>query len=267
METSPQIISTVGINVNAVPTVIVDGVHVSTVSPTVIISPVTVTVDGAGPVNDRDDERDIDISFLPVGHTKFSPDWCFGLLKQKFRRSEVNCLDDLVRVVTTSASSNTAQLVGTQSGDVIVPTYNWSEHFGSHMKKIPNITTYHHFLFSSDKPGVITVKEHIGSPELSINIKKKEWSITSDIPSVVTPLGLPIERQVYLFEKIRPFCSPQTQDLVCPNPSTTTTSTTTSTTSTNINTTNTSTNTNTGKKQRLCSKCQQPGHNVRSCKT
>ena len=28
--------------------------------------------------------KEIILSFLPVGHTKFSPDWCFGLLKQKF---------------------------------------------------------------------------------------------------------------------------------------------------------------------------------------
>ena len=28
----------------------------------------------------------IEISFLLVGHTKFAPDWCFGLLKQRLRR-------------------------------------------------------------------------------------------------------------------------------------------------------------------------------------
>ena len=43
--------------------------------------------------------RTITISFLIVGHTKFSPDWCFGLFKQKFRRTKVSCLDDIVKVV------------------------------------------------------------------------------------------------------------------------------------------------------------------------
>ena len=52
---------------------------------------------------------------LTVGHTKFSPDWCFGLLKQRFRRTKADCLDDLVRVVESSAAINHAQLVGTQS--------------------------------------------------------------------------------------------------------------------------------------------------------
>ena len=27
----------------------------------------------------------ITLSFLPVGHTKFSPDWCFGLFKRQYR--------------------------------------------------------------------------------------------------------------------------------------------------------------------------------------
>ena len=34
-------------------------------------------------------------SFLVVGHTKFSPDWCFVLLKQCFRWMKVGCLDDM----------------------------------------------------------------------------------------------------------------------------------------------------------------------------
>ena len=28
------------------------------------------------------------LSFLPVGHTKFAPDWCFGLLKRAYRRTK-----------------------------------------------------------------------------------------------------------------------------------------------------------------------------------
>ena len=51
---------------------------------------------------------------LTVGHTKVSPG-CFGLLKQRFRRTKVDCLDDIVRVVESSAAINHAQLVGTQS--------------------------------------------------------------------------------------------------------------------------------------------------------
>ena len=71
--------------------------------------------------------RSITLSFLIVGHTKFSPDWCFGLFKQAYRRTRIGCLDDIiVRVVESSAAVNHAQLVGTQDGKVIVPTYDWA---------------------------------------------------------------------------------------------------------------------------------------------
>lgn len=58
----------------------------------------------------------ISVSFLIVGHTKFAPDWCFGLLKRAFQRTRVDCLDDIVRVVEESAEGNHAQLVGAQDG-------------------------------------------------------------------------------------------------------------------------------------------------------
>jgi hypothetical protein len=47
-----------------------------------------------------------EISFTLVGHTKFTPDWCFGLLKQKFGRTKVGCLQDIGRVVNDSAAWN-----------------------------------------------------------------------------------------------------------------------------------------------------------------
>ena len=66
---------------------------------------------------------------LIVGHTKFSPDWCFGLFKQAYRQTKIGCLDDIAKVVESSAVVNHAQLVGTQDGQVIVPTYDRAEHF------------------------------------------------------------------------------------------------------------------------------------------
>lgn len=200
------------------------------------------------------------LSFLPVGHTKFSPDWCFGLLKQQFRKSNVSCLDDLIAVVNTSATCNTAQLVGTQSGDVIVPTYDWSSHFSARLKKIPNITTYHHFKFYQTKPAKVDVQEYSDSPTVTINILKKDktpWDASSDdLPATVMPTGLSEERQVYLYEKIREYCSPSCRDLVCPKPSFLETPCATENSPPPVNPT----------KKRFCSKCHQPGHNARSCK-
>ena len=80
--------------------------------------------------------QQIILSFLIVGHTKFSPDWCFGLLKQRFRRTRVGCLADLEQVVNISAEANVAQLVGTQSGEGAVQTHSWTSMFAGRLKKL-----------------------------------------------------------------------------------------------------------------------------------
>ena len=56
-----------------------------------------------------------------VGHTNFAPDGCFGLLKRAFRRTEVSSLADLEQVVQSSAVVNETQLIGSQTGEPIVP--------------------------------------------------------------------------------------------------------------------------------------------------
>ena len=63
------------------------------------------------------------------------------LIKQRFRKTCVECLDDIVNVVELSAPVNHAQLVGTHNGHVIVPTYNWVTFFATHLKKISLNTT------------------------------------------------------------------------------------------------------------------------------
>ena len=71
----------------------------------------------------------ITISFLVVGHTKFAPDWCFGLFKRLFRRSKVGTLSGVADIVEKSAKCNFAQLVCSEDGEVIVPVFNWTSFF------------------------------------------------------------------------------------------------------------------------------------------
>lgn len=103
---------------------------------------------------------EIKMSFLLVGHTKFAPDWCFGLFKRLFRKTKVGCLDDIAAVVEQSATINHPQLVGTHDGTILVPFYNWSEFFDSHMAQtaLKGISQMHHFRFSAFNPGVVFVK-------------------------------------------------------------------------------------------------------------
>ena len=98
---------------------------------------------------------DITLSFLVVGHTKFSPDWCFGLFKRLYRRTKVGTLQDIANVVNKSAECNFAQLVSREDGSTIVPTYHWTDQFAPHMKKLASIKMYHHFLMSSTAPRTV----------------------------------------------------------------------------------------------------------------
>ena len=61
------------------------------------------------------------ISFLPVGHTKFAPGWCFSLIKQCFRRTKIGDLDDIANCMSLSSVVNVPQPVGSLDGTVFVP--------------------------------------------------------------------------------------------------------------------------------------------------
>ena len=106
--------------------------------------------------------KEIMLSFTIPGHTKFSPDWCFGLLKKKYRRTKVGGLTDMVGVVNESASVNVAQPTGLEDGKVLVPTYDWQEYFNTFCHKVTGIKKLHHIHFDSAHPGFIFVKEKAG---------------------------------------------------------------------------------------------------------
>ena len=160
----------------------------------------------------------IKLSFMLVRHTKFSPDACFGLLKRRFQRTKVDCLDDIVAVVRSSADVNKAQLVGTQGGTPIVQIFDWVDFFSTHMKKIPLITQQHHFEFSVESPGVVSFRKSSDSSSRAFKLTSDTAFHSSDLPQVITPRGLTTQRKWYLWDKIREFCSEETKGVVCPTP-------------------------------------------------
>ena len=86
------------------------------------------------------------ISFMLAGHTKFAPDWCFGLLKKKLRDTYVSSLEDIKEVCKQSSVTgvNTSQLVGHEDGSVVVPMHDLSNHLQNHFVKVAGIKTMHH---------------------------------------------------------------------------------------------------------------------------
>ena len=160
------------------------------------------------------------ISFMMAGHTKFSCDWCFGLVKRLFRRTSVSCLEDICDVVrqsTAISGINIPQLVGDQSGKVLVCTYDWTAFLKTYFVTVSAVKQKHHFRFEAASPGVVFTKERVSSCEQQQIILKKE--IPHDaFPKQIIPAGFSRDRQIYLFEQIREFCSDATKDLVCPKP-------------------------------------------------
>ena len=112
----------------------------------------------------------INYEFLLPGHTKFSLDWCFGLVKQKTRRTFISSLFDIARAVEESSSVNASEIVGLHNGTVRVATYDWVTYLQLFFKKLPQIKSYYHFRFDKDHPGTVFCKQHWFSEERAINL-------------------------------------------------------------------------------------------------
>jgi len=167
--------------------------------------------------------KEISLHFLITGHTKFAPDWCFGLFKRTFRRTPVSCLQDIadaVKASTAVSGVNIPQLVGSETGDTFVPMYDWHGFLDLHFRAIPGIKTLHHFTFSSSDPGAVVVKVHADSQESKVVVMKKGQRVAAakGFPDIIPSPGLDFTRQKYLYDNIRDFCTPETKDLMCPRP-------------------------------------------------
>ena len=163
--------------------------------------------------------KEINLSFMISGHTKFAPDWAFGLAKKKLAHSVLNCLGDIATSVQNSSVVNLSQLCGTEDGKVSVPMYNWSAYLTQFFKRIPHIRLYHHFKMHSGQPGILSVKKSAKGEAISIDLRVNETAIDPSIlPPAVRPKGLSHDRKSYLYKEIREFVSPEHQDTVAPEP-------------------------------------------------
>ena len=168
--------------------------------------------------------KEITISFLMVGHTKFSPDWCFGLFKQMYRKTKVGNIHDIADVVKQSATVNHPQLIGDYDGTIHVISHDWSTFFDDHFiqTSLKGISKIQHFRFASDYPGYVFVRNTSDDKEQKIKLLKDlSWRPCKfTLPEQLVPPGMSLERQWYLHHKIREYCCDADKDLVCPQPAT-----------------------------------------------
>lgn len=90
--------------------------------------------------------------FLEAGHTKFAPDWCLGLAKQRVSKTYVSSLFEIAETIESSSQTGVkvAKLCGLHDGTLFVPVYDWVSYLSPYFRKIPDIKRFHHFRFSSE---------------------------------------------------------------------------------------------------------------------
>ena len=71
----------------------------------------------------------IELAFMVAGHTKFSPDYGFGVFKRLYRHSELNSVEEVCGMMGKS-SLLVAEPVGTKQ-NVLIPCYDWQAKFSS----------------------------------------------------------------------------------------------------------------------------------------
>src|SRR6266498_4214578 len=159
---------------------------------------------------------------MVAGHIKFSPDRFFGLLKLKLQKSEVNNLNNLVKVIESSTIGgfNQVQTVFDKNNNHIVHFYDWTKFLLKFFKPISNILKYHHFILHKDNIGNVKIKEIVDENKQTIDIRKSKNINIIGFSQEIHSTGLSAERQWYLYEQVRQYIQdPQKQDEYYPLPS------------------------------------------------
>ena len=153
-----------------------------------------------------------------AGHTKFAPDWHFGIWKVKWRDSDVETLAEVANSVRCSSRGghNQPQLIDDPVNPVTF--YAWKLLLADYFVTIKNLTKYHHFFMSAKEPGVVSCKEFNDSEEVKVSILK-EMPKKDVLPEVKQLPGLDAARQWYLYTQIGQFFKSElAKDTTCPKP-------------------------------------------------
>lgn len=165
----------------------------------------------------------INLSFLIVGHTKFSPDGYFGLIKQHYRKSQVYTFEQLANIVESSSKNGYNVCVGASEKKAPPIVYrDWTSWLSQYFTVLKGISNYHHFTITKNHPLILIVKEQKNSNEIKIELSKKKFPYKKPpkiLPAQLFPTGLSLKRQWYLYDQIRRHIPSEVdRDLTCPRP-------------------------------------------------
>lgn len=160
----------------------------------------------------------IELSFLIVGHTKFSPDGYFGLIKRHYRRSQVYTYEQLENIVESSSKNGHNVCVGNTAPTIIYR--DWTSWLAQYFIPLKGISNYQHFKIEKDQP--ISLKEQKDSKEIRVELLKKKFPFNEppkNLPKQLFSKGLSLKRQWYLYDEIRCHIPDKTdKEQTCPRP-------------------------------------------------
>ncbi|MCE8163216.1 MAG: hypothetical protein I3273_02745 [Candidatus Moeniiplasma glomeromycotorum] len=166
----------------------------------------------------------VELDTMIAGHTKFSPDRSFGMIKKLYRRSTIFSKESFVKVVEESSPAGLNKVQCYEEGKGF--QYLDFKVLEKYFNKLPRIGKHHHFFFESSNLGVVKVKEFVDSEWEEFDLLKDNGrereevieEIRNLVFTILPPKSLSLERQIYLYEKIRPLLPENYQNVVCPEP-------------------------------------------------
>ena len=165
--------------------------------------------------------KSCELSFVLPGHAKFSPDRFFGMIKRKYRSTNVLSLAEIAQMVeeSTQGVQNRVFVIGDEHPSQSFHYYDWANFLSNYFKHIPLITSYHHFHFSQEYPRQVAVCEFAETEEKKIDILNPNAVVNETaLPATLSPSGYLKNLKQYLYDEIRRFCDEQYQDITCPEP-------------------------------------------------
>ena len=159
--------------------------------------------------------EEIELSFMRVGHTRCFVDSGFGILKQRYRKSDIDTVQQLPDAPDHSAAFNKAVLF----------TWLWREcdtFLAESFMPVKNVTKFQKFRFSAAELGKVRMSDSTTMDDRTTTTLKATADTTfmnsATLPSVIEPAGMSRARADYLYKQIRPHCHEENRDITCPDP-------------------------------------------------
>jgi hypothetical protein len=162
----------------------------------------------------------IELSFLIVGHTKFSPDGYFGLIKRHYRRSQVYTYGQLENIIESSSKNGHNTCVGSAASPIVYR--DWTSWLAQYFMPLKGISNFHHFRIEKNHPLLFIVKKRKDSDEIKVELSTKKFPLNippKKLPKQLFSAGLSLKRQWYLYDEIRCHIPNEIdKDQTCPRP-------------------------------------------------